>query len=165
MTTINYSNVIDNTEKKKFPYKYDWDNKSRYFDFTKVDRSIYENQKFVIDEEIIKSENDKINNELLDEETKMIESEYINSESENEPKIKEDIIEIKLLNKFSSIFIKIMDDFIDLFSKDLPLSEPNSYIFYIKEMYLIITKKERTFYVGIFFIMISIVFSFIDITK
>ena len=164
MTTINYSNEIDNTEKKKFPYKYSWNDKSRYFDFTKVDRSIYENQKFIIDEEIMNSENDNINNELLDEET-MVDSEYINSESADQPKIKEDILEIKLLNKFSSTFIEIMDDIIDLFSKDLPLTEPSSYIFYIKKLYLIITKKGRTFYVGILFMMIAIVFSFIDITK
>ena len=74
-------------------------------------------------------------------------------------------IEIDVLNNFSKISLDILNDIIILFNKDVNISNFGNLKYYLRELLLIFTKEKRTFYVGIFFIIISVIISFIEITK
>jgi hypothetical protein len=71
-----------------------------------------------------------------------------------------------ILIKFSKNMNQIIDDIVTLFTKS-PNYNNNMdiYIYYFKGIIKILTEKERLFNVGILFIIISIFFSFIEITS
>ena len=79
--------------------------------------------------------------------------------------LKKQSIEIDILNNFSKILLDILNDIIILFNKDTNNININNLRYYLKEILLIFTKEKRTFYVGIFFIIISVIISFIEMTK
>jgi hypothetical protein len=71
-----------------------------------------------------------------------------------------------LLKQFSNVMINIIDDIIKLFSQNHNLQNNlDIYLYYIRNIINIITNKGRIFFVGIFFILISILLSFIEITS
>jgi len=81
-----------------------------------------------------------------------------------------DVKHIELLSnltqQFSSNMISIIEDIIDLTNKGIQFSSIyDSYIYYIKNLFYILTEKGRLFYVGLFFMAISICLFFIETTK
>lgn len=87
----------------------------------------------------------------------------LNIKSKNKPE-KLDIDSI--LTKFSKNMNQIIDEIVTLFTESPNYnSNMDIYIYYFKGIIKILTEKERLFNVGILFIIISIFFSFIDITS
>ena len=71
-----------------------------------------------------------------------------------------------LSQQFSSNMISIIEDIINVINKDIQFSSIyDSYIYYIKNIFYILTEKGRLFYVGLFFMAISICLFFIETTK
>ena len=71
-----------------------------------------------------------------------------------------------LLQKFSKVMLNIIDDFIILYSENHNLKNNiDIYLYYIRNIVNIITYKGRIFYVGIMFILLAILLSFIEITS
>lgn len=71
-----------------------------------------------------------------------------------------------LSQQFSSNMINIIEDIINVINKDIQYSSIyDSYIYYIKNIFYILTEKGRLFYVGLFFMAISICLFFIETTK
>ena len=95
----------------------------------------------------------------------------IESETTNELNIKSKSKPEKLdidsiLTKFSKNMNQIIDEIVTLFTESPNYnSNMDIYIYYFKGIIKILTEKERLFNVGILFIIISIFFSFIEITS
>lgn len=94
----------------------------------------------------------------------------LNREAERIQVDENDIKHVELLSnlaqKFSSNMINIIEDILYLVDKPLQFSSVyDSYIYYIKQIFYIITGSGRLFYVGLFFMVISICLFFIETTK
>ena len=123
-----------------------------------------------INNEILKKEND------INKYDKYLENNYkslFNKESEITDKLKKKIKKNKkkleidiILNKFSNNLLEIIDEIINLFNDNQKFKNYlDYYVFYMKSIGIILTKKDRIFYVGIFFLILSFLFLFIEITS
>lgn len=85
---------------------------------------------------------------------------------DNNKNIKQVELVTNLTSQFSENMINIIQDIIDLLNKDVKFTSVyDSYLYYIKNMFLILTDNGRLFYVGLFFMAISMCFFFIETTK
>lgn len=123
-----------------------------------------------INNEIIKKENDinKYDKYLEDNYKSLFDKENIiteNLKKKSKKKKKELEIDI-ILNQFSNNLYDIINDLIELFTNKNNFDNYlDSYVFYMKNIGIILTKKERLFYVGILFLILSFLFLFIEITS
>ena len=123
-----------------------------------------------INNEILKKEND------INKYDKYLENNYkslFDKESEitdklkkktknNKKKLEIDII----LNNFSNNLLEIIDEIINLFNDNQKFKNYlDYYVFYMKNIGIILTKKDRIFYVGLLFLILSFLFLFIEITS
>ena len=85
---------------------------------------------------------------------------------DNNKNIKQVELVTNLTSQFSDTMINIIQDIIDLLNKDVTFTSVyDSYLYYIKQIFLIMTDNGRLFYVGLFFMAISLCFFFIETTK
>ena len=94
----------------------------------------------------------------------------LNREAETILIDKNDIKHVELLSnlsrQFSSNMIQIIEDILTLSEGKLQFTSVyDSYIYYIKQIFYIFTEQGRLFYVGLFFMVVSICLFFIETTK
>lgn len=94
----------------------------------------------------------------------------LNREAETILIDKNDIKHVELLSnlsrQFSSNMIQIIEDMLNLSEEKLQFTTVyDSYIYYIKQIFYIFTEQGRLFYVGLFFMVVSICLFFIETTK
>ena len=67
--------------------------------------------------------------------------------------------------------VEILEDIVQLYNKRCNIDCPenssmfNKYMFYFRELMIIISKNERLFYVGILLFIIGLLLNFIDLSK
>lgn len=110
-----------------------------------------------------------VNDETKKREFKTIERLNKENSVDDKPNYKKEKNYIKLLNtvslQFSITMLNIIEDILDLFKKKINFSSASeSYVYYIKEIFYILTDDGRLFYLGLFFLVISICLLFIEIT-
>jgi len=85
---------------------------------------------------------------------------------DNNKNIKQVEFVSNLTSQFSETMINIIQDIIDLLNKEVKFTSVyDSYLYYIRNIFLILTENGRLFYVGLFFMTISLCFFFIESTK
>ena len=85
---------------------------------------------------------------------------------DNNKNIKQVEFVSNLTSQFSETMINIIQDIIDLLNKEVKFTSVyDSYLYYIRNIFLILTDNGRLFYVGLFFMTISLCFFFIESTK
>ena len=71
-----------------------------------------------------------------------------------------------LTSQFSETMIKIIEELLELLNNKVTFTSVyDSYLYYIKNIFLIFTEDGRLFYIGIFFMVISMCLFFIETTK
>jgi len=85
---------------------------------------------------------------------------------DNNKNIKQVELVSNLTSQFSETMINIIQDIINLLNKEVKFTSVyDSYLYYIRNVFLILTDNGRLFYVGLFFMTISLCFFFIESTK
>ena len=129
-----------------------------------------DNEKKVLS--VMDKENKETKSDLYLKEYKLLQDLNTKSnEKENVNLLKELNLE-SIKNNFGNIFVDIIKDLSTLYSRRCALdcsNKPNTYInsiaFYFNEIIIILTKKGRMFYVGLFVIFISFMLYFIEISN
>ena len=164
-------NIIDNSNilNDYISIKYNLNNKilkiienieidkgKNFFDFSTQENSEQYNTNYI-----------EVNDDIKNMEFKKINE--LNNNIINKGEYDIEKIQLEVINnvpkQFSKVFLLIIEELIDLSNKKLDINKPQDvYIYYIKEIFNIITKDGRLFYVGLFFFIVSISLFFIEIT-
>ena len=126
--------------------------------------------KVELNDEILKKENDISKyDKYLENNYKSLfdkESEITDRLKQNTKKDKKKIEVDIILNKFSNNLLEIIEDLVELFNNNTKFDNYiNYYVYYMKNIGIIFTKKNRIFYVGILFLIISFLFLFIEVSS
>ena len=99
------------------------------------------------------------------------------SENKNNCDMKDELGVLKdlsldyIIKNFSLKIIGIIDDLVLLFNNRCAVDCPDEnsifskYIYYFKEIMIIMTKEERMFFVGILIVCLGIIMNFIDLSN